>query len=217
VEAGRLASWELLFTRALKLIDSVARLTLAVDHWSLGGGTVLMRRYRHRFSKDVDIFIPDPQYLNYLTPRPNDIAEAGTRDYIEQSNTLKLVYEEGEVDFIVAQALTSHPFVVETILDRPVQVETSAEIIAKKVRHRGPEFTARDVFDLACVIDKEPDALSPLADIFSQRSSAILRRMQTRERSLREDFAAIDVLEYAPSYDEAVGFILDFLKHFPTQ
>lgn len=56
-------------------IDSVARSGHALEDWSFGGGTVLMRRHHHRFSKDVDIFIPDPQYLNYLTPRLNNDVE----------------------------------------------------------------------------------------------------------------------------------------------
>ena len=33
-------------------------------------------RHHHRFSKDIDIFIPDPQYLGYLSPRLNGEAEA---------------------------------------------------------------------------------------------------------------------------------------------
>jgi hypothetical protein len=28
--------------------------------WTLGGGTVLMFRHRHRLSKDIDIFVPNP-------------------------------------------------------------------------------------------------------------------------------------------------------------
>jgi len=54
-----------------------------LNHWSFGGGTVLMRQYRHRFSKDIDIFVPDPQILPYLSPRLNETAESMTSDYQE--------------------------------------------------------------------------------------------------------------------------------------
>ena len=64
--------WESLFKKALAIIDSGDPNGLRADKWSFGGGTVLMRRYRHRVSKDVDIFVPDPQYLGYLSPRLND-------------------------------------------------------------------------------------------------------------------------------------------------
>jgi len=57
--------------------------------WSFGGGTVLMRRYRHRVSKDVDIFVPDPQYLGYLSPRLNDAADSLTSKYLETANSVK--------------------------------------------------------------------------------------------------------------------------------
>ena len=35
-----------------------------------------MRRYRHRFSRDIDIFVSDPQYLGYLDPELNDAVAA---------------------------------------------------------------------------------------------------------------------------------------------
>lgn len=37
-------------------------------------------RQAHRFSKDIDIFIPDPQSLGFATPRLSDIAESITTD-----------------------------------------------------------------------------------------------------------------------------------------
>lgn len=61
----RLKAWETLFRRALEIIDSVGASGTRFNDWSFGGGTVLMRRFRHRVSKDVDIFVPDPQYLGY--------------------------------------------------------------------------------------------------------------------------------------------------------
>lgn len=62
-------TWEVLFQRALVLIEDARSTGLPVDDWTFGGGTVLMRRYQHRLSKDVDIFINDPQFIGYLTPR----------------------------------------------------------------------------------------------------------------------------------------------------
>jgi len=54
-------AWESLFPRALMLIDDIRKYGgIADPFWTLGGGTVLMFRYRHRLSKDIDIFVPDP-------------------------------------------------------------------------------------------------------------------------------------------------------------
>lgn len=48
-----------------------------------------MLRHRHRISKDVDIFVSDPQYLGFLTPRLNTKAESLTSSYIEQAGSLR--------------------------------------------------------------------------------------------------------------------------------
>ena len=152
----RLRIWETLFQRALELIDSVSYGGITIEDWSFGGGTVLMRRYHHRFSKDIDIFVPDPQYLGYLNPRLNTKAESLTTKYVEQANSLKLIFPEGEIDFVASAPLTEDPTITEELFGRPAQLETSTEIVAKKVWHRGVEFTARDIFDFAMVTEKEP-------------------------------------------------------------
>src|SRR5205823_4409399 len=142
----RLKIWETLFQRALVLIDSTSASGVELSDWSFGGGTVLMRRHHHRFSKDIDIFVPDPQYLGCLTPRLNDEAESMTTDYVEEGNSLKLRFAEGEIDFVASAALTRDATTVERLFDRDVAVETSTEIVAKKIWHRGDRFTARDIF-----------------------------------------------------------------------
>jgi len=200
----RLRTWETLFQRALELIDSARDSGAPLDDWSFGGGTVLMRRHHHRFSKDIDIFVTDPQFLGYLSPRLNTRAESMTGHYDEQGNSLKLYFPEGEIDFVASAPLTQNPFVVETLFDRRVHVETSTEIVAKKVWHRGADFTARDIFDLAMVAEKEPNALQQIKPVFRDRRDVVLQRIVTHEQALRETFAALDVLDYRRTFDECV-------------
>jgi len=198
----RLKVWEKLFEAALSIIEAAHAAGAPARGWSFGGGTVLMRRHRHRISNDVDIFVPDPQWLGYLTPRLNPSAESLVADYVEQASFLKLYFPEGEIDFVVAGPLTSDPTVTETLFGREIEVETSAEIIAKKVWHRGVEFTARDLFVFALVARKEPGVMEKIAHILDARRDALLRRLAARDAALREDFAALDVLDFSPSYDE---------------
>ncbi|TAK84826.1 MAG: hypothetical protein EPO20_13370 [Betaproteobacteria bacterium] len=197
----RLKSWETLFKRALELIDSVASSGALFEPWSFGGGTVLMRRHRHRLSKDIDIFVPDPQYLGYVSPRLNEVADSMTADYVEEAGSLKLVFPEGEIDFIASAPLTSSPTVAEKLFDRDVSVETSTEIIAKKVWHRGSQFKARDMFDLALVAEKEPAALFEIRPVLRDRKESVLARIAQGDRQLRSDFAELEVLDYRPTYD----------------
>lgn len=204
---SRLNTWEILFQRALELIDSVAEAAPPLEDWTFGGGTVLMRRYRHRLSKDIDIFISDPQYLPYLNPRVSSRAEALTTKYLEQAGFVKLFFPEGEIDFVVSAPLTASPTVKETVLGRSVQVETSAEIIAKKVQHRGHEFTSRDMFDLALVATKDPNALLSIRQILNAKRDEILRHLETHDAPLRTTFAALETLDYRPSYEQCVAIV----------
>jgi hypothetical protein len=205
VDDPRLSLWEPLFGHALQILDAVERSGQRLAGWSFGGGTVLMRRYRHRVSKDVDIFVPDPQWLGYLTPRLNPVAEEKTGEYVEQAGFVKLYFPQGELDFIVSAPLTPTPWRPETVMARTVLVESAAEIVAKKIRHRGPELKARDLFDIAIFVEREPDAARSLAPFVEEKRSAVLQRLVEREAALREDFAQLDVLGAPPGYDECVA------------
>ena len=204
---NRLRVWEALFQRALTIIDSTNKAGVIVEGWSFGGGTVLMRRHRHRFSKDIDIFLPDPQYLSHLTPRLNTIAESLTSNYVEQHGFIKLFFPEGEIDFVVSGHLTPEPTVVEQLFSRKVLVETSTEIVAKKVWHRGADFAARDIFDLALVAEKEPVALRAIQPVLRAKRNAVLERIQNDEVALREAFEELQVLEYRRTFDECVEIV----------
>lgn len=88
--------WQDLLRHAYVLIDEIARHGISDPVWTLGGGTVLMLRHQHRLSKDIDIFVPDPQYRGYVSPRLSDVAESVTQDYVEGPGYIKLLRPEGE-------------------------------------------------------------------------------------------------------------------------
>lgn len=132
-----------------------------IDRWTFGGGTAMMLQIDHRESHDVDIFLPDAQLLAFLDPdkrdfdfevRPNDYTSDGT-------GFLKLSFEFGEIDFIVAQALTSSPTTHATVENEAVLLETVPEVIAKKVFHRGNMIMPRDIFDIAAGGEKHAEAI----------------------------------------------------------
>jgi predicted nucleotidyltransferase component of viral defense system len=208
----RLKIWEPLFEKTLQVIDSADAAVFRPESWSFGGGTVLMRRYRHRVSKDIDIFVPDPQYLGYVNPRLNDAVDELTSKYLEGAAFLKLYFDMGEVDFVVSPPLTKNPTVVETLFGRRVRVETSAEILAKKIKYRGPEFKARDIFDFALVVEKEPTALAKVRPLIREKRDAILARIASNDKILRKSFAELEVLDYRRTYDECVSIVAKVLE-----
>jgi len=205
--------WEKLFPRALALIDEISRYGGVADpFWTLGGGTVLMFRYRHRLSKDIDIFVPDPQYLGFVTPRLSDTAAELTQDYTEQPNAfVKLQFEEGEVDFVATPNLLDDAWETWNISDRAVKVETAAEIIAKKMYHRGDRATARDLFDFALVIEREPRELLAATPFLLRHRDAFLAQIRQPHAGLRATFEAIATLDYTPGFDHCVAVVGEFL------
>lgn len=195
----------------MEIVDSVAASGQRFDDWSFGGGTVLMRRFRHRISKDIDIFVPDPQYLGYVSPRLNDVAEGISSSYMETAISVKLYFPDGEIDFIASAPLTEGPTTVETVLGRRIHVQTTAEIVAKKVWHRGRDLTARDMFDLALVAAREPAAIERIAGILRERREVIRQRIASSEKILRKTYSELDTLDFHPSFDECLRVVADLL------
>jgi predicted nucleotidyltransferase component of viral defense system len=205
--------WKDLLPHALSIIEDIKHHGTPDPFWTFGGGTVLMFRYQHRLSKDIDIFVPDPQYLGFVTPRLSDVAAAVSMDYVEdQSSYVKLIRPEGEIDFVASPNLTETPFEMWNIGGHHIRVETAAEIVAKKLWHRGDRAAARDLFDLSLVIEREPEALVKAAKFLKKNADQFISQIAGRSAVLKAQFAEIDVLNYKPSYDEAARRAAKFLK-----
>jgi hypothetical protein len=112
--------WEKLLERAIHYIkhSALPRNAEYKINWSLGGGTVLMMQYQHRRSREIDVFLANPQFLGCFSPRLNDMIEADVEHYDEQTEYVKLFYDEGEIDFIVAGRLLDKPYNLDTLLTK---------------------------------------------------------------------------------------------------
>lgn len=196
--------WQSLLTRAFSLIDAVAKDGIELPRWSLGGGTVLMFHYAHRLSKDIDIFVPDPQFLGFINPRLGGKGEEITQQYTDGSEYLKLYLPEGEIDFVASSSLTSTPFESHEVLGREVLLETPVEIVAKKLWHRGNRVTPRDLLDLAVVIDHAYDAILQDKTIFTKNLDAFIHQCETKKSILEPVYAAIEKLDCDLTYDDCL-------------
>lgn len=203
--------WRELLQHAFALVDEIAAHGIADPFWTFGGGTVLMLRYGHRLSKDIDIFVPDPQYLGFVSPRLSAVAEGVSDQYVEGPGYIKLLRPEGEIDFVASPNLSDYPFEVWDLLGRQVRVETAAEIVAKKLWHRGDRASARDLFDLALVIEREPAALARAAPHLLRHRAEFLRQVEQRQAVLNAQFEAIDRLDFTLTYAQAAALASSFL------
>jgi hypothetical protein len=102
-----LSNWRILLDRTLRGLAELKRQGQPAPEWVLGGGTALMLYANHRLSRDIDVFIDDPQYLALLSPDVTDVWNCNAWD--KAAHYLKLEYPEGEIDFIVTHSISELP------------------------------------------------------------------------------------------------------------
>ncbi len=156
------SDWARLLRIACAIIRQANDEQTIINHWTFGGGTALMLQIDHRESHDIDIFLPDPQLLAYLDPQKRDFdLEVGPTEYDgDGTKFLKLAFEGiGQIDFIVGFSMTPSPTTRRTIENETVELENVAEIITKKIYHRGPNIRPRDVFDIAAAAHTHADVI----------------------------------------------------------
>lgn len=187
-------TWKSLMRPALRVVDSLRVAGYGELDFRLGGGTVLMFRFDHRISKDIDLFTDDAQALGFLSPRLNDVSAALVSDYQEQANSVKLILPEGDIDIIVAGTVTRARS-DETLAfeGRSLPLDTTAEILAKKLLFRAESFKARDVFDMSAALSLDrPSAVSALEATRSVHD--VLRRRLAGLRSFSHSELLADII-----------------------
>jgi len=196
--------WKNLLEKTFSLMDSIKSDGVTLPRWSLGGGTVLMFYYAHRKSKDIDIFVPDPQFLGYVNPRLGGRGEDITSDYKDGSDYVKLFLPEGEVDFVASPTLTEKPFEAHEVLGRNVLLETPVEIVAKKMWYRGDRATPRDLLDLALVIEHHHSEILSHRNVFAKNIEIFIEQCESRRAIMLPVFNAIERIEFKPDFDECL-------------
>lgn len=101
---------------------------------------------------------------------------------------------EGEIDVVASGPLTDTPFDLIDFNGKPIQVETPAEIIARKMWHRGNRAKGRDLFDLCAVFEADPRHLDKAAPFITRHGAAFLSALDKREAILRQEFTRIDAI-----------------------
>ncbi|MDR0453344.1 MAG: nucleotidyl transferase AbiEii/AbiGii toxin family protein [Deferribacteraceae bacterium] len=178
--------WEFLLEKALIHISNTP---LKTDDWSLGGGTVLMFYYKHRLSKDIDIFVNDIQLLAYTSPKISSPIEKSILSYIDGALFTKIILKEGDIDFICGGNLTNFPNRKMNFKGQDIFLQHPTEIIAKKVHYRGDTFTVRDIYDLSVVMQNEKDSIIANKEIFAPKMEVINKRLDKtlKEKTILKD------------------------------
>lgn len=204
-------AWRSLIGRAVARLETVG---LALDEWTWGGGTVLMLRYHHRHSRDIDIFINDVQYLSYLSPRLDDRNMDEVLGYSEQANHLRLEYPEGEIDFLVVAPVFPDLVPVHERIDGltgAIRLMADKEIIGQKLHYRAAAFTGRDLYDFAVVTKAKPDLLADeaLRGVALARRDALVAALSSA--NCEKGYKEIDRPSRSIPFVAARGALLDWI------
>lgn len=143
-------------------------------------------------------------------------AQALTPDYDESSRHVKFFLDDGEIDIVVAEPLTPDPHETVQLLGRPIVMEKAAEIVAKKLWHRGFMATARDLFDLAAVASRDPEALDDARPWLGRHARVFLDQLDARGVILAAEFDQIDRLDFDLGFDECAEIASSILEPIAT-
>ena len=213
----RTLNWQGLLRSVVPILEELP----GKPEWSFGGGTALAVAYAHRISYDIDIFLNNASVLRSLTPAKSPAVKAlvGARNFEFPGNYLKLNLADGEVDFIVAAAVTDNPTSAWSFEGRAVPLETPVEIAAKKISYRSSTFKVRDVFDLAIVISHQRDALEPALTGLKEKLPRLIDRVSKLKPVFAEQAAAdINSTDFGRQYlDRAPDIVLDYLTDWAAR
>jgi len=203
--------WQKPFLKAYTYLESAK---IPVSKWSFGGGTALMHYYHHRYSKDIDIFLTDVQYLPRLSPRLNDYIESD-HDYggaEEQSNFIKIKLKgDIYIDFIAAPYLTKNPTQKLPVHGRKINVETPQEIVVKKMFYRADQFKSRDIFDLAVIVEFDQNKLLENIEVFQPKVAVLIERCRLLRKLYPEELSQLIIYRDKKFVVQSYAKALDFL------
>lgn len=147
-----------------------------ITAFAFGGGTALSAFYwHHRYSTDIDIFLyPDGSFdrLDRLRRNWSDTIESifstigysgvmrAPRHYLELT-----IDDHSKIQFFDVNPYTQIPYTIEHFWGHTLNIETPAEIIAKKIHYRGSKGHPRDIFDIAVAVHHDPTLFSDLTSL----------------------------------------------------
>jgi len=109
------------------------------------------------------------------------------------------------IDIVVGTALTDQPFEVVRHAGRDIKFETSAEIIAKKMWHRGNRAKVRDLYDLCAVAEAAPEAIELAAPFMGKHGAAFLQRLHERAEFVEAEFNVIDTIGFQRPFAQCLA------------
>ena len=151
----------------------------------LGGETVLVARWHHRVSTDIELFTDGERYTDRVASRRDEVAaalevlvaEAGEGAVEVERGWLRVHFPEGPAAVMTIPRPTVRDAYVQYVRGPDIPTESTAEILARKLQSRILDlgvFTDRDLYDLMVAQERDPEALRRvLASITAAERAAV--------------------------------------------
>lgn len=173
--------------QAAQSAAGVLRRFLDESQLSMGGGTVLQCDWMHRLSTDVDLFCPPDMFAEAVRIHGGAIERslvktAGAAKERTWMDPIALYAEIGGVETTVLPCapLTGSPVTSRKVPGTMMAVQSTAEILAKKILHRLYEAEVaevRDLYDIAVAQRLAPQALQAARSVLPSRALAAVSAM----------------------------------------
>lgn len=147
--------------KALELFfDEININSIPKQKIKFGGGTALTIYYfQHRLSFDIDLFVEDIQYLDFIRPKLwiEESIHFNASEYIDQHNHIGLTTSNDIKVDILCDTNSTDGFIDDSkeIFPFDIYIESIESILSKKITFRKKDNKARDIFDIVTAISKD--------------------------------------------------------------
>ena len=168
-----------LLRHALQCLDGIA----APNDCALGGGTALAARWHHRLSVDIDLFTSHANYRRIkpaLDRRAQEWKADATFSEVRIHPSVVHCHLSDGLEFSIAGSddVTPRPLSNEREAATGVRLQSTAEIIARKIRARminRESYVVRDAYDVVCCLEFDPQSLDEALGALTQGERAALK------------------------------------------
>jgi len=195
------------------------------DVSALGGGTALAAYYwNHRYSTDIDIFTHSEVDISLIF-RPakwDDKFKKIMKELDYKESKIHPIYTEFtlkdnfKMQFLSTSDKTNNPYQLVRLWDMDILLESVEEIIAKKIYFRAYKGNARDLFDIAIAIHKDPIILNKLLIPNSklEELQTTVDTITTEPKLLDEYLYEIGLMNPNLEYSKLAIGCINYLKQF---
>ena len=138
-----------------------------VDGFTIGGGTALAARWRHRRSTDIDITVDAGLFSRTKDRLHAALEEAAAQHLASDHGWLTGAFPEGEFSVATTPPLLIPAPAGSRESDWGIRMESTSEILTRKLRLRmysNGEFVSRDFYDICTAAEQDPGSLTRALD-----------------------------------------------------